>query len=217
MKTLQRHDLVWLDPDLDVGSFAVDDEHADLVRNWVKQGRPLVVARQCDPLATAACQLRLGFTLPPLRTRVSVRALKSAVSKTSRPLLLRDAMESAPGSWRASMSRLQALCDKTGAVVRVYGSLSNQAVTGDNYIDAGSDLDLLIECNQYTQVHELLMALESLPSSMPRIDGEIFMSTGWSVAWRELAAAIRTGAPSDVLAKSNTETRMMRISDFLSI
>lgn len=217
MNTLCRHDLVWLDSDLDVDSFAVDDEQAGLVHNWIKQGRPLVVARQCDPRVIASNQVVLGFTLPPLRTRVRVHAPRTAVTHTTRPLLLCDAMAYAPVSWLASMNRVQALCEKTAAVARVYGSLSSQAVTQDNYIDAGSDLDLLIECNKYTQVHELLMALEGLPSTMPRIDGEIFMSTGWSVAWRELAAAIRTGTPSDVLVKSDSETRMMRISDFLSV
>lgn len=211
MKSLHRHDLVWLDPEADVGSFAVDAGQAELVRGWVSQGRPMVVARQCTELADD--QIMLGFTIPPLRTRVGVRVHKSAVASTSRPLLLPDAIEFAPDSWRAGMNRVHALCEKTGAVARVYGSLSSQAVTGNDYVDEQSDLDVLLECNLYTEVHELLMALDGLSSTLPRIDGEIFSRTGASVAWRELAAAIRTGMP--VLSKTRSEVRMMPVQEFL--
>lgn len=218
MNTLQlrRHDLVWLDSSIAVGSFAAAAEHTDDVRGWVKQGRPLVVARQSDALARQADQLMLGFTLPsaPMRTRISLRAPRAAIIRHTRPLLLLNVIDHAPSNWRATISSLHALCEKMGAVARVYGSLSSQAVTGENYLDAASDLDLLLECGEKTQLHSLLAALETFPLHTPRTDGEIFAPTGWAVAWRELAAAIRTGTPRQVLAKSDCETRLIPVDQF---
>lgn len=208
---LRRHDLVWLDPGVDVGRFVAAAEHVDCARSWVERGRPLVVARQSEP--AAADPLILGFTQPsaPARTRIALRAPRAAIIRHSRPLLLLDAIDHAPRSWRAGIYSLHALCAKAGAVPRVYGSLSSQAFTGASFLDAASDLDLLLECSEATRLHALLAALETFPLQTPRIDGEILAPTGWAVAWRELAGAVRAGTPRQVLAKSDCETRLIPV------
>jgi len=214
--SLRRHDLVWLDPGVDVGRFVAAAEHVDCARRWVEQGRPLVVARQSEP--AAADPLILGFTQPsaPARTRIALRAPRAAIIRHSRPLLLLDAIDHAPRSWRAGIYSLHALCTKAGAVPRVYGSLSSQAFTGASFLDAASDLDLLLECSETTQLHALLAALETFPLQTPRIDGEILAPTGWAVAWRELARALRADTPQQVLAKSNCETRLISVDQLFA-
>lgn len=213
---LRRHDLVWLDPSIDIYSYAVATEHINEAHRWIKQGRPLVVARQPDTPDSQANQVTLGFTLPsaPMRTRISLRAPRTAIIRHARPLPLLDVIDYAPDDWRTSIYNLHALCEKAGAIARVYGSLSSQAVTGENYLDATSDLDLLLECSEDTQLLSLLAALENFPLQIPRIDGEIFAPTGWAVAWRELAAAVRTGTPQQVLVKSDCEARLMPVDHF---
>ena len=214
---LRRHDLVWLDPAIDVGRYAAAAQ-ADAARHWVKQGFPLVVARQAAARAQDAERIMLGFSLPsaPMRTRVMLSADRSAILRHSRPLLLADAMRLAPVGWQAGMNRLHELCERTGTVVRVYGSLSSEILTGRPYLDAASDLDLLLECSEATQVHALLAALETFPLQTPRIDGEILAPTGWAVAWRELAGAIRAGTPRQVLAKSDGETRLIPVDQLFA-
>lgn len=208
---LRRHDLVWLDPGVDVGRFVAAAEHVDCARSWVERGRPLVVARQSEP--AAADPLILGFTQPsaPARTRIALRAPRAAIIRHSRPLLLLDAIDHAPRNWRAGIYSLHARCAKAGAVTRVYGSLSSQAFTGASFLDAASDLDLLLECSEATRLHALLAALETFPLQTPRIDGEILAPSGWAVAWRELAGAVRAGTPRQVLAKSDCETRLIAV------
>ena len=215
MQSLRRHDLVWLGPASDAGAFAVVAEQAEHARNWVQQGRPLVVARQSDAEAN---QLNLGFTLPsaPLRTRISLRAPRTAIIRHARPLLLPDAIGHAPHSWRDGMSSLHELCTKAGTVARVYGSLSSQAYTGEIYVDTASDLDLLLECGEHTKLNELLAALQSFPAQTLRIDGEILAPTGWAVAWRELAAALRSATPCKVLAKSDCDARLISVEQFFN-
>ncbi len=212
MYALHRHDLVWLDATVEAGGFALAAAQAEWLRNWVRLGRPLVVARQCEPNLDSRL---LGFSMPPQRTRVGVRAPVAAVIRVSRPMLLSEAMPFAPEGWQSVMRRVQDLCDRSGVVVRVYGSLSTQAVSGVPYIDADSDLDLLLEVKRHTKLEELLAQLE-LFSKTPRLDGEITTPAGWSVAWRELAAALRSGTPCTVLAKSDCETRLYRIDDWLA-
>jgi phosphoribosyl-dephospho-CoA transferase len=214
---LRRHDLVWLDPASDAGAFAAV-EQAEHARSWVQQGRPLVVARQSDAQAKQDDQLNLGFTLPsaPARTRIALRAPRAAIIRHSRPLLLPDAIGHAPHGWRDGMSSLHELCTKAGTVARVYGSLSSQAYSGETYVDAASDLDLLLECGVDTKLEELLAALEKFPVQPLCIDGEILAPTGWAVAWRELAAALRAATPCKVLAKSDCDARLISVEQFFN-
>ena len=211
---LRRHDLVWLDPAIDVGRYAAAAQ-TDAARHWVKQGFPLVVARQAAARAQDAERIMLGLSLPsaPMRTRVMLSADRSAIVRHSRPLLLADAMRLAPAGWQAGMSRLHELCERTGTVARVYGSLSSEILTGRRYLDAASDLDLLLECADAARLRELLTGLEDFPLAVPRIDGEILAASGWAAAWRELAAAIRNGI-AQVLAKSDTDVRLIRVDEF---
>lgn len=215
---LRRHDLVWLDLAGDAAAFAVAAEQAGHARSWVQQGRPLVVARQSGVATKETNQLNLGFTLPsaPARTRVLLRAPRAAIIRHSRPLLLPDAIGHAPANWRDGMSSLHDLCTKAGAVARVYGSLSSQAYTGEIYVDAASDLDLLLECSAGARLDELLAALEEFPVRTLRIDGEILAPTGWAVAWRELAAAMRSATPCKVLAKSDCDARLISVEQFFA-
>lgn len=214
----RRHDLVWLDPGIDAGRFVAAAEHADHARDWVNQGRPLVVARQAEQTPEKNKLLDLGFTLPsaPARRRIALRAHRAAIIRHSRPLPLVEAIGHAPCGWRAGMFSLQALCAETGAVPRVYGSLSSQTFTGASYLDEASDLDVLLECNEATQHMELLAALEAFPQRSPRIDGEILAPTGWAVAWRELAEAVRADTPRQVLAKSDCETRLIAVDQLFA-
>lgn len=211
-----RHDLIWLDPAIDAGLFASANE-ADLVRNWVAQGLPLVVARQSAGLTKQAGEIILGFTLPsaPVRTRVTLHADRAAIVRHSRPLLLIDAARHAPDNWLAGLNKLQTLFRRTGTVARVYGSLSSEAFTGMPYLDAASDLDLLLECGDVGKLPELLAELENFSPSEPHIDGEILSTSGWAVAWRELATTLRMGAPRHVLAKSDREIRLISVDEFI--
>lgn len=213
MEGFRRHDLVWLDPDSDLASFVACDEHVATASNWVQNNWPLVVARQSDAAALQAGQMQLGFTLPsaPARTRVALRVPQAAIISYSRPLLLKDAIAYAPAEWREHLSAVAEICATHAVLARVYGSLSTQAFTGHNYLDAESDVDVLFECGKDTSAQELTAELSALAAQALKIDGEILTPNGWAVAWRELSAAMQTGAPGEVLAKSYHEARLLAL------
>jgi phosphoribosyl-dephospho-CoA transferase len=124
-------------------------------------------------------------------------------------------MQHAPSSWRAGLDRLHTLFEMTGTLARVYGSLSSEIFTGKPYLDAASDLDLLLECEDIARLPELLAELENFPLSAPRVDGEILAASGWAVAWRELASALRTGSSRQVLAKSDSDACLIPVAEFI--
>jgi phosphoribosyl-dephospho-CoA transferase len=210
-----RHDLVWLDPDIDAGFFTSKDQE-EQARKWVKNHFPLVVARQSSPLAKESNQIILGFTLPsaPMRTRVLLQADRAAIIRHRRPILLSEAIQFAPEHWRENMVKLNALFETTGVAARIYGSLSSEIFTGTKYLDEASDLDLLLECREETKLPELLAQLENF-SMMPCVDGEICSPSGWATSWRELATALRSAKSRQILAKSDCEIRLMTIEHFM--
>ncbi len=213
MEGFRRHDLVWLDPDTDLTPFVASEEHVEIAGNWIQQNWPLVVARQSDEVAGQAGQMQLGITLPsaPARTRIALRVPQAAIISYSRPLLLKDAIAYAPLSWRDHMTVVSDICAANAVVVSVYGSLSTQAFTGKNYLDAASDMDVLFECSKDTQLHKLFNKLQALAEQTPHLDGEILAPTGWAVAWRELSAALHAKTPVRLLAKSYSETRLLTL------
>jgi phosphoribosyl-dephospho-CoA transferase len=144
-----------------------------------------------------------------------LRADRAAIIRHSRPLSLSAAMQHAPQTWQPGMHLLLALFERTGTVARVYGSLSSQAFTGRHYLDAASDLDLLLECGDASKLAELLAGLQNFPLPLPRIDGEVLAASGWAVAWRELASALLMDDPRQVLAKSDCETCLLPVDEFV--
>jgi phosphoribosyl-dephospho-CoA transferase len=212
----QRHDLAWLDPEIDAGEFA-SEQQAEYARSWVMKGFPLVVARQTDVHLSEPNQIILGFTLPsaPSRIRVMLRANRSAIIRHSRPILLSETINFAPVNWRIGLNNLVALFEKFKIVARVYGSLSSEIFSGMRYLDEASDLDLLLEISDETNLPMLLAELGDFPLSLPRIDGEILSSSGWAAPWRELTTALHTGSSCKVLAKSISEIRLIPAEEFI--
>lgn len=213
MEGLHRHDLVWLDPDTNMTGYVADIELVDVVSNWIQQSWPLVVARQTNDTTQKPGLIQLGITLPsaPARTRVSVCVPHAVLISYARPLLLKYAITSAPQEWSGQLSAVDKICTANSVKARVYGSLSMQAFTKQNYLDSASDVDVLFECSKATQLHKFLYELQALAEQTPHLDGEILAPNGWAVAWSEVAAALNTNTSVKLLAKSYSETRLLSL------
>lgn len=208
---LRRHDLVWLDPAVDVERLGVPAEHRAEVADWLRRRRPLVVARH-DAHPHSA---RLGFTLPGTgpRQRREVRAPRAAIVAHEPPPLVESVLDAAPGAWRAPLSALASALREVGLAPRIYGSLVTQAYTGAICVRPGSDADVLIDCASRAEALAALAVLDRHGDGPPRVDGELRMPNGWAVAWRELASALAGGGR--VLAKADTGVQLMDVEDFL--
>lgn len=214
-RAFHRHDRVWLDRDFDARASICAAGLGDAACAWIVQGRPLVVARQDD---AGSEYLRLGITFPGTssRRRAAVVAPKHAVVAHEPPELLCDAMVLGPPGWKPRMLDLLCICARKGVQAHIYGSLSREIESGEAYLNADSDLDVLFICEADSDVCGLLRALRRLDGAAPRIDGEIRVHNGWAIAWRELAAAVLDHSCDRVLAKSDQAARMIPMAQLLA-
>lgn len=204
---LARHDLVWL-RDWRRHARAVPDDALMRLDDWFGRDRPAIVRRPApgDPDGVA-----LGVALPAGHgcRRIALTLAPEAVVRSAPPPLLNEVVDSAPARWREPLARLSAIARSAQLEPRVYGSLLWQHLTGEWYMHAQSDLDLLLPAappRRAWRVLELLREWEQATGL--RADGELLLGDGSAVAWRELY-----GDSAKVLVKSADQARLTARAD----
>ena len=205
---LARHDLVQVTADSWPAACAtrtpprrLAPQQAAAVNGWAAAGHPVITRRSVpgDP----ADRLPVGVPLPPSLGKLRV-ALSVPLTATWQraPVDLQEAAGSAPGTWSGTIDRLASLGQVLGAQPQVFGALLWQHVTGLQYLQEGSDLDLLWRVSDHSSVFSLLDGLRQIDDKSPvRIDGEVRTPRG-DVNWRDLAGAWAVGGT--VLVKTGT-------------
>ncbi|MEG0185636.1 MAG: malonate decarboxylase holo-[acyl-carrier-protein] synthase [Stenotrophomonas sp.] len=184
-----RHTLVWLP--VHAGWRADVAAHEPRLSAWFAQGLPAMVARRAaddpDP------RLRLGVPLPPAegKQRLALRVARQDIGQLQAPPALSDVLAAAgcriPLPWHAPLLALAAL-----APARVFGAFAWQHLTGLDYVQPRSDIDLLWQVADAAQADALVAQLQAWEARHPhRIDGELCLVDGGAVNWREYAGCSR--------------------------
>lgn len=195
---MRRHDLVWLDPEAPWQALGSADPAR--LRSWMQARLPLVVARR-DPAVDGA-DLRLGVALPldEQRQRLSLRAPPASVVRHAPPCRLDQVIASVAAPWQRALRELAALPAHARVAPRVYGSFAWQALTGLEYVHAGSDLDLLWDVDEPHHARALCQQIARWEQTQGiRADGELRRPDGRAVNWREYA-----GTSPTLLVKAET-------------
>ena len=197
-----RHDLAWLSARGWERACAVAPSASRAtIGGWGAAGWPAVVTRTHAGLAPG--QVALGIALPPRldgsKPRIGIEADRADILRTTGAMQLADAISAAPPGWRAALAMLDHEAAGAGLALRVYGSLAFQALTGQAYLTAGSDIDLLLHPATTAHYHCALDLLLHHAGVLP-LDGELVFGGAQGVAWKELATC-PTGQ-ARVLAKS---------------
>jgi phosphoribosyl-dephospho-CoA transferase len=207
---LSRHGWVWLKAGVTWRRLG-DAPHRRL-EAWFDSGLPAVVARcQGDEPPD---HLRLGVALPPAegKQRLNIAVSAASVARWRPPLSLREVMGCSPADWSYALKLLLTLAEEIGLEPRVYGSFAWHALTGEKYITAESDLDLIWRLQTSAELASLLAALPRWENSTGRCaDGEVLLPSGAGVCWRELA-----GVTSRVLVKSHSTAELRPRAEILS-
>ena len=175
-----RHSRVWLDPATWRSHLRGAHEEVEVVAAWVERGRALV-ARRHD--GSGDCCLGLALPLAHGRRRIAVAVDRAAVARVAPPLALAEVVDGSPPEWRDALGRLAAI-----GAFRVYGSFAWQALSGERYVTPASDIDLLFDAVEATQVAGIVASLQRWECETGRrADGEARFANGDAVAWRELA------------------------------
>ncbi|MET0290621.1 MAG: malonate decarboxylase holo-[acyl-carrier-protein] synthase [Pseudoxanthomonas sp.] len=181
-----RHALVWLQPQ--AAWQAVTPGAQARLADWFAAGHPAVVARRQD--GDARDLLRLGVPLPPAegKHRLALLTVSDAIARHSPPPGLHQVMAHAPEAWHDALAALLAAARAAGQVPRVFGSVAWQATTGLDYVQHGSDLDLLWRVESAQQADAIAHVLHAWEARYGRrADGEFLLDDGVALNWREYA------------------------------
>jgi phosphoribosyl-dephospho-CoA transferase len=199
-----RHDLVWLTrrgwQRVRAGAPL---EMIGALDGWRDGGWPAVVRRAEVDLAPG--EVAIGFALPPraedgAKRRVGCRVEVADVQRRTRALPLVGALDAVPDGWRDGLAALERQAADAGLGLAVYGSVALQALTGQHYLSATSDIDLLLRPLTRKQLMAGLDLLAAHAATLP-LDGEVVFPDGRAVAWKELRAAFDSAPGARVLAK----------------
>jgi|HubBroStandDraft_1064217.scaffolds.fasta_scaffold02612_12 phosphoribosyl-dephospho-CoA transferase len=181
-----------------------------LLQEWAVRGWPLIVRR---PLPNEEGGLPVGIPLPPSagKRRIAVQLQPEDLASVAPLPELRDAIDTAPSSWRPTLWKLTGLADGYCVVGRVFGSLAWQLLTGLTYLGPKSDLDIILSLPRRDQLEPLLADLAEIDSCAPmRVDGELVREDGATANWREL----RRGC-AEVVVKTRTALELCSVAAFL--
>jgi phosphoribosyl-dephospho-CoA transferase len=212
----RRHDLVWLAPDgWDTVLRPLAGADRELGQAWCARGLPAVVRRN-EP-GTPPSLLCLGIPAPPdlngQKVRLGFVAERHHVVKAL-PALALDDVE-APVTWQPGLASLRIALRAAGIDCRVFGSLAMQTLTGDRYLSAGSDVDLLLRPLDGSQLEAGLALVARHAQSLP-LDGEIEFPFGHAVSWKEWLGAGLDHDADRVLAKHLDTVSLMRRDELLA-
>jgi phosphoribosyl-dephospho-CoA transferase len=212
-----RHELAWLTPrGWERASAGAPASAREAIANWGRAGWPAVVTRAHAGLCPG--RVALGIALPPRpadgsKPRIALSCAAGDIGRTRPALALADAIEAAPSAWRTALKALDEEAVDAGLDLRVYGSLAFQALTGQAYVTARSDIDLLLHPATALDYRHALALLARHARLLP-LDGEIVFGSGQGVAWKELASAQHGQAR--VLAKSLQGIALVTVDSLLA-
>ncbi|THC40826.1 malonate decarboxylase holo-[acyl-carrier-protein] synthase [Massilia sp. Mn16-1_5] len=215
---LARHDLLWLsEQGWREAVWTVPEEAAPALLRWRACGWPAVMRRADADLAPG--QVSVGIPLPPRaedgrKLRVAGRVALDAIVRQAPPLPLAQ-LSGMPAHWHAPLAALAQQAQTHGLAIGVFGSAALQAITGQAYLRAGSDIDLLLQPRSVTELDTALALLRTHARGLP-LDGEIVFPGGRAVAWKELSAAREGSLASRVLVKELRRVALVRIDELLA-
>ena len=213
---MRRHDLVYLRASAAFETPCVEAGGPFwlVARDWIAQGRPLVAARQP---ATAPGVL-LGLTLPlhSERKRLTIQVDRSSIVAVQPPLTLARCMALLPVDSATVLGELESRINGSKARIGVFGSLAWEALSGETYRHAASDIDIICDVATPAQFKVALDALQQAAAELPcALDGEIRFPDGNAVAWREILANLER-PNATVLVKGNEEVRLLPLRALLA-
>ena len=184
---MRRHDLVYLHTAATFTSACAAEGSglADEVRAWTALGRPLVMARQAGGHG-----VQLGLTLPLRmgRQRLAIQAAREEIAAVLPPVRIQRCLERLPVSSAKAMADLATAVADCGATIGIFGSLAWEVLTGEDYRNADSDIDVICDVKTQAQFKAVMAALGEAAGCLHyRLDGEVRMPDGLAVSWRELA------------------------------
>ena len=211
---MKRHDWAYLRHDAKPHFGSADDTVLAFARDWLAQGRPLVVTRQAE----TGRALTLGLALPceHVTRRLACTVEHTDVARWRNPLTFEEAVHVLPMQDARALRRFAGAVAGHALQVGVYGSTAWECISGLRYRHEGSDVDVVCDVASSAGLSACLAAFnEAARDTLSRLDGEIRFAGGHAVAWRELADAC-AGTATLVLAKGERDVALLSLHRILA-
>ena len=210
----KRHGLVWLsERGWQEAALKLPEEHRRHLLQWQTRDWPAVVRRQ--DADSPADKIGLGVALPPdaqgNKVRLPLLVAREHVRVVRDPLEIREVIAHVTPAWRDALHQLDREAAAQALCVRVYGSLALQALTGQAYVRASSDIDVLFRPSSELQLTEGIDLLERHAQALP-LDGEVVFPDDAAVSWKEWAQACHH-PDNRVLLKRSRDVALVRVGD----
>jgi phosphoribosyl-dephospho-CoA transferase len=224
LRRLRRHWLVWVAKEFHA-QLALQVADAKLRTNaaeFLAAGWPLVVCTQQDEASAQGSRnasLAAGMPLPPHQGKLRLRFLlpKDSIARVAPPLLLPEAILALPERWRTPLWRLLEQAQAIDLELRVFGSAAWESLTRMPYLTPRSDIDLLWQPHEATQIESVLAMLTHWEAqSGLAADGEILFGDDAAVAWREWQQAGQYSGANRVLVKSLRGPQLSELAELLA-
>lgn len=212
---MRRHDLVYLRSEASFTTPCAEPGSPFWLaaRHWIARGRPLVAARQ--PAAGGALCLGLALPLHQARKRLSILVEAGQIADVRPPLSVERCVSRLAPATGERLLALAATIRSSGAALGVYGSLAWEALSGETYRHAESDIDLICDVATPDQYALALTAFAQAAAHLScRLDGELRFPNGDAVAWSELAG--RPTRDKAVLVKGEQEVALKPLATLLA-
>ena len=182
---------------------------------WSASAWPFIVRRsEEDETSRSGDPIAVGLALPPSlgKHRLQFRLMRHDIAVHAPPLALDDVIALSSPTVRRKLTRLARAAARAHLSLHVFGSAAWQAQTGFDYMNADSDIDLLVHPNTRDELNFAIAWLERAQRRVAmRLDGEIVFPGGDAVAWREWAG----NRAHRVLVKNIGGVAMVPRSDLL--
>jgi len=203
---MRRHDLVYLHATAAFNSAGAADEAGA----WIALGRPFVMARQAGGPG-----VQLGLTLPLAmgRKRLAIQVAREDIAAVLPPVRVQRCLARLPGPSAQAMADLALAVADCGAAIGLFGSLAWEVLTGENYRNAESDIDIISDVTTPAQLGAVMAALGEAAGRLHcRLDGEVRMPDGLAVSWRELAG-LATKPDARLLVKGPASVGLLSFAE----
>ena len=211
---MKRHDWAYLRAGARPRFAAADDVTLAFARDWLAQGRPLVIARQPE----TAGKVALGLALPVefATRRLACTVDHTEVVRSRNPLTVDEVAHVLSAHDARALRRFAGAVAGHALSVGVYGSTAWESMSCLRYRHEDSDVDVVCDVASSAGLTACLAAFsDGTRDFRSRLDGEIRFTGGRAVAWRELAEAC-AGTGSLVLAKSERDVALLSLHSVLA-
>lgn len=213
---MDRHDLVYLSQSANIHFLetSLSEPPKKKVRDLLQENVPLTVCRQ-DQVEEGRIKLAISCFIEGTKYRVALIVDQADISKITRPVALHRMVQNFNElSTPVLMNFIQKM-QILACEVYVYGSYAYQYLTKEQYLNANSDLDIVLYPRSAQDLEIILNHVQQLKQHTNlRIDGEIKIHSDWHVSFNELIQ-ILSNSEQKIIAKGMKRIGLFTLKELL--